>query len=80
MVPAVTNNEATAERVRALPEALAQEVSDYIDFVVMRHSSSGWEAWREFEEMVRLAEEGIRDYRTGLQCYESQLTRGEVAW
>ncbi|MHC5833134.1 MAG: DUF2281 domain-containing protein, partial [Nostoc sp.] len=35
----------TIGKIRQMPESLVQEVSDFIDFLLMKHSSKNWELW-----------------------------------
>ncbi|MCX6361970.1 MAG: hypothetical protein NT029_19390 [Armatimonadetes bacterium] len=76
----MTTLEATIARIRTLPDPLVQEVGDYVDFLVTRHSANRWEAWQGFEESVQLAERGLDHYLADLVSYEDRLARGDVRW
>lgn len=76
----MTTLDATIAQIRTLPEPLAREVSDYVDFLVTRHSAARWEAWQGFDEGMQLADRGIDHYLADLVSYEGQLERGEIVW
>ncbi len=67
-------------KIRQLPEPLAQEVSDFIDFLLMRRDSARWQLWTQFLETSEGSESDFSDYRANLEDYENCLARGEIQW
>ncbi len=63
-----------------MPEPLAQEVNDFIDFILMKHDNTRWQLWLNFSESIELAESDFTDYLSNLEDYESRLARGEIQW
>ena len=76
----MTIHEHTIAKVRQLPEPLAQEVSDFIDFLLVKQDQTRWELWRHFSEAWRLAETDLSDYLQNLEAYEERLARGDIQW
>jgi len=76
----MTVHEATMAKIQRLPESLAQEVSDFVDFLLMRRDGERWQLWLSFAEAAGLAESEFSDYLSNLQDYEDRLARGEVRW
>ncbi|MEH1814890.1 MAG: DUF2281 domain-containing protein [Nostoc sp.] len=70
----------TIGKIRQMPEALVQEVSDFIDFLLMKHSGNNWELWLQFSESVEIVESDFSDYLSNLEDYEERLARGEIQW
>jgi hypothetical protein len=70
----------TMTKIRQLPESLVQEVSDFIDFLLIRQDSTRWQLWHQFAEALELSEMGFSDYLLNLQDYENRLARGEIQW
>ena len=70
----------TIGKIRQMPEALVQEVSDFIDFLLMKHSGKNWELWLQFSESVEIVESDFSDYLSNLEDYEERLARGEIQW
>ncbi|MCX9085785.1 MAG: hypothetical protein OIN87_13410 [Candidatus Methanoperedens sp.] len=52
----------TIDKLRQLPEPLAEEVSDFIDFIMMRHDSIRRQLWINFSEGIELSESDFGDY------------------
>jgi len=67
-------------KIRELPDALVEEVNDFVDFLLTRRGSRRWNLWREFAESVRPIESDFGDYLGNLQDYENRLARGEIRW
>jgi hypothetical protein len=70
----------TVEKIRLLPESLAREVDDFVDFLIERHDRVGWESSTAVAEPCNLAESDFSDYLTNLEDYEGRLERGEIKW
>jgi len=70
----------TIAKVRQLPEALAQEVSDFVDFLLLKRDNARWQLWTQFNEGLEVAESDLSDYRQNLEAYEDRLARGEIQW
>ena len=76
----MTIHEQTMRKIQQLPEALAQEVSDFIDFLLMKQDQTHWELWTHFHETLALAEADFADYLQNLEAYEERLARGGIQW
>jgi hypothetical protein len=76
----MTVYEATAAKIRELPEPLIQEVSDFVDFLQMKSDSTRWQLWILFNEALEIAESDFADYLSNLEDYENRLARGEIKW
>ena len=63
-------------KIRSLPDALAEEVSDFIDSLLLKKEPQQEPA----AESMELAESGMEDYLGNLEDYEEQLARGEIQW
>jgi exopolysaccharide biosynthesis predicted pyruvyltransferase EpsI len=57
-----------------------QEVSDFIDFLVMKHGGNNWELWLQFSESLDIVESDFSDYLANLEDYEERLANGEIKW
>jgi hypothetical protein len=76
----MTIHEQTMTKIQQLPESLAQEVSDFIDFLLVKQDQKRWELWTHFNETLALAETDFGDYLQNLEMYEEQLARGDIQW
>ena len=76
----MTIHDLTIAKIQQLPESLAQEVSDFIDFLLIKRDQMSWERWLSFREALDLAEVGLSDYLQDLETYEERLARGEIQW
>ncbi len=76
----MTVYDATIAKIRELPELLVQEVNDFVDFLSLRHDSTRWQLWTQFNEALEIAESDFTDYLVNLEDYESSLVRGEIRW
>ena len=75
----MTIHEQTISKVQQLPEPLAQEVSDFIDFLLVKQDQTRWELWTHFSETLALAEADFADYLPNLEVYEERLARKPLA-
>jgi hypothetical protein len=71
----MTVYEATAAKIRELPEPLIQEVSDFVDFLQMKSDSTRWQLWILFAEALEIAESDFAGYLPNLEDYENRLTK-----
>ncbi len=76
----MTVYELTIEKIQQLPEPLAQEVYDFVDFLLMKYSGMLGQAWPHFSENQELVEADLADYLANLEDYEDRLARGEIQW
>lgn len=76
----MTTYDTTITKIGQLPESLLQEVSDFVEFLLMRQDSTRWQMWNEFNESVMLAEADFSGYLANLEEYEERLARGEIQW
>ncbi|MGI2907366.1 DUF2281 domain-containing protein [Tolypothrix sp. VBCCA 56010] len=75
----MTVHDKTIGKIRQLPESLVQEVSDFIDFLVWKHSSKDSSLWLD-TEFLESVESDFSDYLSNLEDYENRLARGEIQW
>ena len=76
----MTVYEVTIEKIQKLPEYLALEINDYVDFLVMKHDNARWKLWTQLTEASETAESDFTDYLSNLETYEDCLARGEIKW
>lgn len=76
----MTVHDMTVAKIQQLPESLVQEVSDFIDFLLMKQDSIRWQLWNQFTEALALVEGDFSDYLRNLEDYENRLARGEIKW
>ena len=76
----MTIHEQTMRKMQQLPESLTQEVSDFIDFLLVKQDQTRWELWTHFNETLALAEVDFGDYLQNLETYEERLARGDIRW
>jgi hypothetical protein len=62
----MTIHDLTIAKIQQLPEPLAQAVSDFIDFLLVKQDPTQWERWICFKEALDLAELGLSDYLLNL--------------
>ncbi len=67
-------------KIHQMPESLVQEVSDFIDFLLLKRSENQWQLWLEYIESKKIAESDFSDYLANLEDYENRLARGEIQW
>ncbi|MFM5980718.1 MAG: hypothetical protein ACKO9I_09195 [Sphaerospermopsis kisseleviana] len=68
------------DQIRQMPDSLVQEVSDFIDFLLIKHSGNQWELWLEFKESLDIEEYDFSAYLSNLEDYEQRLASGEIKW
>jgi len=73
-------HDVTTAKIQQLPEPLVQEVSDFIDFLLMKHDMARWQLWLHFAEALEMAESDFADYLANLEDYEERLARGDIQW
>lgn len=76
----VTVYDITAAKIQQLPESLAQEVSDFIDFLMLKHDGISLQRSNQFTEASTLVEGDFSDYLQNLEDYENLLAHGEITW
>ena len=76
----MTVQEATIAKIQRLPETLAQEVSDYVDFLITRNDILLWQRGQHLTENAALTGSALTDYLPNLEAYEERLARGEIQW
>jgi hypothetical protein len=76
----MTIHEQAISKIQRLPESLAQEVSDFIDFLLVKQDQRRLELWTHFNETLALAETDFGDYFQNLETYEERLARGDMQW
>ena len=76
----MTVYDVTTAKIRQLPELLAQEANDFIDFLLLRYDSTRWQLWTHFSEALEIAESDFADYLLNLEDYENRLACGEIQW
>ena len=65
-------------KIQHLPNELAQEVSDFIDFLMLKQDNQRWQQWTQFSESLTISESDFSDYLKNLEDYEEKLVRGEI--
>jgi len=76
----MTVHEAARAKIRRLPEPLAQEVNDFIDFLLAKAARAEGKKWVGIADELDTAESDISDYLRNLEHYEERLARGEIRW
>ncbi|MBI4786288.1 MAG: hypothetical protein HY782_04490 [Chloroflexi bacterium] len=76
----MTIYDATAEKIRQLPEPAVEEVNDFIDFLLLKRDSARWQQWMQSYEVSEIVEADFSEYRRKLENYEDRLARGEIRW
>ena len=77
---AMTVHDLAIAKLRQLPESLAGEVNDFIDFLLMKQDNTQWQVEKPVSESLELAESDFSDYLANLEDYEEKLARGEIRW
>ena len=76
----MTAQQLAITKIQDLPETLAREVNDFIDFLLLQRDASRWQLWNQFLEAQTLAEADVGEYGKALAEYEELLARGEIQW
>lgn len=76
----MTVHELAIERVRQLPEPLAQKVADFAKFLLLASGTSSLGSWNERLNPRILAALNLPDDLANLVDYEERLARGEIRW
>ena len=76
----MTIQDETLDKIRQLPDSVAQEVDDFIEFLLTRRDRTQWQLWTQFLESLEIAGSDFADYLPNLQDYENRLARGEIKW
>jgi hypothetical protein len=76
----MTIHDEAIAKINKLPEPLAHEVNDFIDFLLAKQDKTRWQLWSQFNEGLELSESDFPDYLTNLEDYEERLARGEIRW
>jgi hypothetical protein len=76
----MTIHDQAIAKISELPESLVQEVSDFIDFLLVKQDYARWQQWVRFQESFELSESDMSDYLDNLENYEERLARGEIRW
>jgi hypothetical protein len=72
--------EETTAKIQQLPEALVQEVKDFVEFLLLKNQEDKWRLWEEFTESQETAVSDFADYLPKLEEYENLLAEGKVQW
>ena len=62
------------------PESLAREVSDFIDFLLIKHDQTQWALWSHFQEGLDWSETDFSDDLANFETYEKSLAHGDIRW
>jgi len=76
----MTTQDLAIAKIQQLPSDLAQEVNDFIDFLMLKQDNQRWQQWTQYSESLTLSESDFSDYLKNLEDYEEQLVRGEIQW
>jgi hypothetical protein len=76
----MTIHETVINKLRQLPDSLAERVNDFIDLLLTQQDQTRWELWKQFTESIELAEADFSNYLPELEAYEDRLARGEIQW
>ena len=76
----MTVHDETIAKIQQLPEPLVREVSDFVDFLLMKNNKERRQLWMRLAGASEMAESDFADYLSNLQDYEDRLARGELRW
>ena len=57
----MTTYDATTAKIHQLPESLVQEVSDFVDFLLVRQDAVRWQQWNQFTGSLELSDAGFAE-------------------
>jgi hypothetical protein len=69
----------TISKIGQMPEALIQEVNDYIDFLLWRDRHNQLTSITSLDS-TEMVESDFSDYLSNLEGYETRLANGEIKW
>ena len=75
----MTAHDKTIAKINNLPDSLVEEVNDFIDYLLWKHSTKD-SSWLQSEEYQKIAESDFSSYLSNLEDYENPLARGEIQW
>jgi Protein of unknown function (DUF2281) len=67
-------------KIQQLPNDLVQEVSDVIDFLMLKQDNQRCQQWMQFSEPLNMSELDFSDYLKNLEDYEEKLAQGKIQW
>ncbi len=78
----MTIHETVINKLRQLPEPLAEQVNNFIDLLLTQPDQTRWKLWQQLihSETIELAEADFSSYLPELEAYEDRLARGEIQW
>ena len=76
----MTVREVTIDKIRQLPESLVNEISDFVDFLIIKNDIEHWMLWKQLYESIETSESDFSDYLKNLEDYENKLASGEIKW
>jgi hypothetical protein len=68
------------DQIRQMPDSLVQEVSDFIDRLLIKYKLEQGEWSFNFGESIDISESDFSDYLSNLEDYEQRLASGEIKW
>ena len=76
----MTVHDKTIAKISNLPDSLVEEVNDFIDYLLWKHSAKDSSSWLQSEESQSIVESDFSSYLSNLEDYENRLARGEIQW
>ena len=76
----MSTKEMVVAKIQHLPDSFAEELNDFIDFLLIRQDRARWQLWQQFAESSQMAESDFSDYLINLEQYENRLAHGEIKW
>lgn len=76
----MTSYDETIAKIQQLPEPLVHEVSNFVDFLLLKSDSDKWQQWLQYTDAREIVEADFADYLPSLEEYEQQLASGKVQW
>jgi len=75
----MTIQQETIQKISSLPEQLAKEANDFIDFIIQKNNVQERE-WKKVFPLQEINEADFSTYLPNLEDYEHPLARGEISW